>query len=298
MGKIKEIKVSKKQQTCNEPFKPKDEIQTQSVIEEPKKRGRPRKKTNSVNTKNRDSSFFDNSDEEIIIQLPVFDKEKEVDTEVNTVSDMICSESSDLYMTEEVSSKKLIYKNRKQELIINELKKTILQLSDNSHRSNAIPATKENIKILHDLGLININGKKICVQKTDICCWWCTCQFDTLPCFLPERYQNGVYYVFGCFCSGNCSKSYNIKLNDFNTSQRNILLNKMWFAITGIMQEIIPAPMQIEILDKFGGPTTIHEFRDSNIVCKKNMIMNIPPILSLALEIEETKRDYANEVDY
>ena len=52
-----------------------------------------------------------------------------------------------------------------------------------------------------NINMVNVNnGESINFEKTNIHCWWCSESFDNIPCYLPEKIENNVYYVSGCFC--------------------------------------------------------------------------------------------------
>ena len=148
---------------------------------------------------------------------------------------------------------------------------------------------KYNNKIL-DLNLINIiNNKPIVVDNTNICCWWCSERFNNMPCFLPERIttlKNKEYFlVFGCFCSFPCAKAYNININDNRVPIRNILLKQIYEEIFDKDEDIPVAPNK-ELLNKFGGPLDINEYRNIKYICDKNIKFKYPPVLPLNFTIE------------
>lgn len=116
--------------------------------------------------------------------------------------------------------------------------------------------------------LFERNGKKFIPKPTKICCWHDTEPFDGLPTYLPEKFYNGEFYVFGCFCSFNCACAYNLAKNDGRVLDRHNLLIRMFYEInkkkiTSVKDiEINPAG-QKELLQKFGGPLSITEFREN-----------------------------------
>ena len=136
----------------------------------------------------------------------------------------------------------------------------------------------------------NKSGEQKILDCVDICCWWCTYEFDTLPCFIPEKYDDGKYYVFGCFCSFNCAASYNINTNDYKIWERYSLLKKLYNKIHNTNEDISLAPDR-ETLKKFGGPLTIDEFRKNNNICEKEYRFIMPPMVSIIPLIEETFKD-------
>lgn len=142
-----------------------------------------------------------------------------------------------------------------------------------------------------DLKLIDIkNGKPIVIEKTNIVCWWDTCNFDTIPCFIPDKYYNNKYYVFGCFCSFNCALAYNMNMNDYRAQTRHSLIKKLCSHLYSSTDPVIASPER-EILEKFGGNITIEDFRNKSILLRKEYKLTLPPMIPLIPIIEESTRD-------
>ncbi len=143
-----------------------------------------------------------------------------------------------------------------------------------------------------DLKVCNSNGNIITPKHTTICCWWCTYTFSDLPVYLPEKYYNSKYYVFGNFCSFNCTASYNRNLNDSRVLERYTLLKQIYYLIH---KNIIKSVKDIEInladrkekLIKYGGPQTIEEFRQSSKILKREYYNMIPPLGGINLICSE-----------
>jgi hypothetical protein len=265
---------------------------TSSIIHVPKKRGRPKK--NTTMPPRNDSSIIGEKkkdfDDEIILHIPLYDVETpDSNTKVISVDDQINISSSSSSDCKNISIEELITELKKKDVIIKKLKKS---LSD-GHLSHDITslATKDNKKHYLDIKLINVvDGKLIIADKTDIACWWCTYNFDTTPCFIPERYVNNKYYVFGCFCSFSCAYAYNQNMNDYKVHVRNSLLNQMYSTIFEIKTPIPIAPPK-EMLEKFGGELTIEQFRDPALLIKKEFRITIPPMVPLIPIIDEVTHD-------
>lgn len=187
---------------------------------------------------------------------------------------------------------KLIDEIKRRDLIISTLKSKMKD--KNNLCENSIAMTKDNKKILVNLGLIQITkNKPICCDKTDIACWWCTHNFDTIPLFLPDHDRNSVYFVFGNFCSFSCMLAYNQNLDDYRKSDRNSLIKQLYYKIFQKNISIKPAGPR-ESLKKFGGPIDIQQFRDPNYVCSKELKLTIPPMIPLISELEEIEIDSKN----
>jgi hypothetical protein len=187
-------------------------------------------------------------------------------------------------LLDELTHKNKLIKQLKIEL--NEMKKSMPVTYTLGEEVKIIPM---QISFVH-----NISGKTVICDKTTIACWWCTFMFDTLPCFIPERYNDNKFYVFGCFCSFSCASAYNVALGDYKVFDRNSLLIRLYQIITGKYEEIQIAPPK-EVLERYGGSITIDEFRN----CNKTTISNeyrliLPPMINLISCIEEKPKDTFN----
>ena len=120
---------------------------------------------------------------------------------------------------------------------------------------------------------------------TDVACFWCTCEFDGAPAFLPVKEESGTYHVYGNFCSPQCALAFllNEHIDTHVRWERMSLLHRM-HKITG---RLYPAPPR-ESLTKYGGPFRIEEFR--KIICDKTTRVDVqyPPMVSV-LGVLDTK---------
>ena len=193
----------------------------------------------------------------------------------------------------EYDIKTLLLELKKKDQIIKKLKNQsmVVKPSVNINETSTI-FTKDTQKKLINLKLFDINkdNQAIVVDKTNIACWWCTYNFDTLPCFLPDRYVNEKFYVFGCFCTYGCAMKYNSNLGDYRVATRHALIKDLCNSIFGNTEMLIEAPEK-EVLQKFGGTMTIEEFRNYNLLCKKEFKIKIPPLIPLLTTVEEKPRD-------
>ena len=129
------------------------------------------------------------------------------------------------------------------------------------------------------------NGRlpEVFTKPCDIACWHCCHSFSTPPIPVPKDYQaaEGVYYVFGCFCSLSCGKAYLLETPTFNTGLSVMLLAKMGREIYN-EPNIQTAPPRLS-LDIFGGPYSINAFRNQ----KNEVITHVPPFVSTYMVCEE-----------
>lgn len=150
-----------------------------------------------------------------------------------------------------------------------------------------------------NLNLFDTNQNKITPKKTNLCCWWCTCPFDNLPTYLPEKYSENKFYVSGCFCSFNCAGAYNLALGDNKVWDRYSLLKLMYYQINkdkinsiGDIDINIAGPK--ELLDKYGGPMSIEEYRKNSKILGREYHKLIPPFIPINLGFEEITNSKIN----
>jgi hypothetical protein len=288
----------------------------------PKKRGRPRKNKildkvpNIIDIKKKIN--INNENRELILHLPIFGKEEHTKKNINSdiISDNMSENVSDIINTSNMDKNEdtqdniftLSEQNNSEESelsndLICELKaknKLIKSLRDeNNELKRLIQDTsatmyKEIKTVPMNVSFVSIeNGQQIICENTDIACWWCTYQFNSFPCFIPDKYINNTFYVFGCFCSFNCASAYNMNLADYKVSERNSILRKLYAIIYGNYSEIPLAPSR-EVLKKYGGPISIEEYRQlfSNITKEYKLLL--PSMLNQNVYIEEKIIDKNN----
>lgn len=294
---------------CEHEYKLK-EIQKENNITI-KKRGRPRKKmiNNSSIIKLTEKKMTEQStnDKELILHLPIYlskEKtkiEKKPDTDIitkwinkNNENNITNDNDNDNIDSISKSDENLHDKIHILEIQLKKKDKFINKLKDElaSHRmsDNLTPNNLSNEIKYHLLNcrlIDNSNGKTIIAEKTNIACWWCTYNFDSLPCFIPERYDGDKFYVFGCFCSFNCACAYNLNMNDYKTKDRYSLI-KLMANIINIPNDIYLAP-QKEVLEKYGGPLSIIKYRENFIKCTKQYKLIQINLVPIDMVIEEKK---------
>lgn len=271
----------------------KPKIKDQEEIDKiPKKRGRkPKEKIYSV--KEFPKSFFEeNKNETLILHLPI----KITDT--NNENNPLPSYNNNYSIYDEESD---IYKVNNDDLLPTQYdflsdEKINISIDDNyepidkkleeedEQKTNKI--IKKNLRnILYEF--INANNDKIWPDSTNIHCWWCCHQFNGVPCALPEYYKKEKFYVNGCFCSFNCSASYNFSKNDDNMWERYSLLNLMYKKLYNRNFVKINLAPPRETLKIFGGYLSIEEFRENCYKNEKIYTVVKPPLISIIPKIEE-----------
>jgi len=281
-------------------------------------RGRPRK-SESINTEEKKTKTTTKRSKkkkqsEIILQIPITMKDvsqfkgntdsssdkttknifapKESSTEhhdnnIFTLTD-VSNSSSERYNAFDPNSKTLVKKLQEKERVINNLKNELKEFKGTVNFYSG----RDKIVIPMDLNLVDAeDGKTVVVDNTDKCCWWDHHSFNNTPCFIPEKFQNNKYFVFGCFCSYSCAAAYNVNtINDYKVSDRYSLMKQLYNIIFANTNDINIASSWL-ILKKYGGHMSIEEFRLSNKKGARDYVVTIPPLFYTAPTITSESKD-------
>jgi len=185
-----------------------------------------------------------------------------------------------------------LLKNKKQVNMVNYLE----------NRQSEI--TYSNVK------MVSLDGNKLKIKlKTDLWCMHDCHPFKSVPCYLVEKYYDGVYYVFGNFCSVSCALAYNIyNIKDNRITERErltIALYEPMFrqdkqTIKNNVNDIVKfkhaSPRELLIV--FGGNKSIEEFRNDSFLMNKEYMHLIAPCSSIVSQIEITtiKKEDNNDI--
>lgn len=136
-------------------------------------------------------------------------------------------------------------------------------------------------------------------EKTDLCCWWCSCPFDWPPFPMPYSYDrlSNRYRSIGLFCGPSCAKAY-CRGTEKYSSHHNIdyFIDRIATEFydyklnvqTGASKKctIPPAPPK-EILQKFCGPKgfTIEQYR-ALCCCGRTLKVHPPHIITMKQVVE------------
>lgn len=265
---------SNKQETNNTEKKPtgkkrgrKPKIRTPEELLElknkvKKKRGRKPKEKYNFDNQNLNANFFNdnNENESIIVRLPINSNKETIDPLPFDPLDNYSSIFSDNKEKEDKRQISMLLKNK----YINE----------------------EKIELLRQL--VHCNKLKKWPEKTSISCFWCCCQFNNTPWGIPKKYEDGLFTLYGIFCSPNCAASQLFEIEDKSDIKWEMysLLNFLYFKVYGELKEIMLAPSKL-CLKKFGGVLSIEEFRDKNKLNDKIYTLKFPPTISIIPSIEE-----------
>jgi len=298
---------------------------------EKKRRGRPRKKELMMisGTKVKSSNnkeIFNPEDEEIILHLPLSKEDlakintDDIDIDImiknNNLSQTSDNMSDSSSLQEKYSENNNEYNNKEdiENNLLNVLNNnqqvkqlclTIKKLKDENVElkkfiTDITPMYFTEVKVYpSNLNLFDTNQNKLIPKKTDLCCWWCTCQFDTLPTYLPEKYSENNFYVSGCFCSFNCAGAYNLSLVDNKVWDRYSLLKLMYYMINkNKINSFVDIDINVagpkELLNKYGGPMTIEEYRKNSKILGREYHKLIPPFIPVNSGFEEITNSKIN----
>jgi len=148
-------------------------------------------------------------------------------------------------------------KNNRDECVNNSIYSVSMKKNpdDKFIKSNVFPLNKED--------------KCLLKEKQNIRCWWCTCNFDNIPCFIPDKFSDGKYHVYGCFCSYNCALAYALNppplYDDRKNSHRVALTKKLYAELYKTNELLFPSPAK-ELLKEYGGKLTVEQYRKES--CK------------------------------
>jgi len=169
---------------------------------------------------------------------------------------------------------------------------TIINIKSNKNIDKCLPIEGCNLgEICYSTYINNCGGTK---------CWHCSYKIDSINISIPKKYINGIFYIYGSFCSYQCGARYILDTyKDKNMWEIYSLLN-LYYNMTNntIGHKITPAPDKLLLTD-YGGHMDIDEYRKS---FNTTDIYNIyqPPIIPIKHKsnIVENKQEVDNKHNY
>ena len=161
----------------------------------------------------------------------------------------------------------------------------------NTHDSSIEP--DENKKIWNKLTELAINLHTNNITDKRSACFWCTCDFDNPPIYIPKFEINKTYQCYGCFCSPECAVSYlfNEHIDIATRIERYSLLNYLYCKIYNYDKNIKPAPNPHYLLDKFNGNLSIQEYR--KLLKNERLLLIVDkPLARILPELHEDNDDF------
>ena len=155
-----------------------------------------------------------------------------------------------------------------------------------------------NIKdINHKLKMLKISLYKNGNPDKKSACFWCTYDYDNLPCYIPKYEMNGEMFGYGSFCRPECAVAYLMKENidDSTKFERYHLLNQIYSKIYNFKKNIKPAPSPYFLLEKYYGNLSIQEYR--KLLKTEHMLLIIEkPMTRILPELHEDNEDFVTNI--
>ena len=154
-------------------------------------------------------------------------------------------------------------------------------------KENDIRDIWKKLKVLEH----NLHVNNICDKKS--ACFWCTCDFDNPPVYIPKHYIKDAFDVYGCFCSPECATAHLMEepIDSSSKFERYHLLNNIYAKIYDYNKNIKPAPNPYYMLDKYYGNLTIQEYR-SLLRNERLFLVVDKPLTRVLPELHEDNDDF------
>lgn len=165
---------------------------------------------------------------------------------------------------------------------------------ENNYKSNNLIANQStNNTITNKLKTLALNLKTDTIPDNKSACFWCTCNFDNPPVYIPTSEFNGTYQCYGCFCSPECATAHLFKepLDTATRFERYHLLNYLYCQIYNHKKNIKPAPDPRYTLDKYYGNLTIQEYRQLLENDRLLLVVN-KPLTRILPELHEDNENF------
>ena len=160
------------------------------------------------------------------------------------------------------------------------------ETADKEFSDNQYTIHKKIRELAIQLHTNNISNKKSA-------CFWCSCDFDNPPIYIPKYKLNDVYHCYGCFCSPECATAFLFKesINSSLMFKRYHLLNYVYGKIYNYEKNFQPAPDPYYTLDKYYGTLSIEEYR--KLTDNKLLLFIVDkPLTRVLPELHEDNEDY------
>jgi hypothetical protein len=177
--------------------------------------------------------------------------------------------------------------------LINQEPSDIVKPSMNEIIVENVQVKQEEIKAFRTMDVMLeykvANETRSLPESVDAACFWCAGCFEGRPVVLPTMEEDGVYKVYGNFCTLSCSLSYllNEHIDPQVRWERQALLHRMYSQVSSIH----PAPPR-ESLKFFGGSFTHDQYR--GIIEKKQLRIDthLPPVISILATLDTKPIDF------
>jgi hypothetical protein len=124
-------------------------------------------------------------------------------------------------------------------------------------------------------------------DTTDVACYWDCHPFRGTPCVIPFVIDEGIWRVYGNFCSPECAAAYlfNERLDSNVQWERYALLNRLYAPTSESGVRLAPSR---NIIHLFGGPLDVSDFRAVNRDQRMRIDVMTPPMISI-IQVMDTK---------
>ena len=180
------------------------------------------------------------------------------------------------------------FSNKVEQLIVrNEVEDTDYTNDNKSSKENDIRDIWKKLKVLEH----NLHTNNICDKKS--ACFWCTCDFDNPPVYIPKHNIKDTYHVYGCFCSPECATAYLMEehIDSSSKFERYHLINHIYTKIYDYTKNIKPAPNPYYMLDKYYGNLSIQEYR-ALLRNERLFLVVDKPLTRILPELHEDNDDF------
>ncbi len=128
-------------------------------------------------------------------------------------------------------------------------------------------------------------------STSTVACFWCCELFDTRPCVIPTTVLEGVWRVYGNYCTPQCALAYLLSesMDTHTRWERIALLNRLY--AESFDGRIYPAPSR-ESLQRFGGPMPSEEFRALSMAQRVRVDIHLPPMVSILASMDTKPIDF------
>lgn len=138
----------------------------------------------------------------------------------------------------------------------------------------------------------NTKATKELPYSVSAACFW-TCEpFEGQPCVIPMSIIEGVWHVYGNYCNPQCAMAALLaEPLDTHVRWERIALLNMLYGPSFAQGRVYPAPDRA-VLQRFGGPMTVEEYRD---LCDRGRLrvdIHMPPLISILASMDTKPIDF------
>jgi hypothetical protein len=153
------------------------------------------------------------------------------------------------------------------------------------------PSTRPSLPLHYSEKLMiryqDANREQRLPDTTDVACYWDCHPFRGTPCAIPVVIEEGIWRVYGNFCSPECAAAYlfNERLDSNVQWERYALLNRLYAPTSESGVRLAPSR---NIIHLFGGPLDVSDFRAVNRDQRMRIDVMTPPMISI-IQVMDTK---------